>query len=59
MGRAFNKLPERIKYDMDLRKIVDNQRAKMIAAGLKGLEKMDVDALTFEAGMLGDRKSVV
>ena len=53
MGRAFNKLPERIKYDMDLRKIVDNQRAKMIAAGLKGLEKMDVDALTFEAGMLG------
>ena len=38
---------------MDLRKIVDNQRAKMIAAGLKGLEKMDVDALTFEAGMLG------
>ena len=44
MGRAFNKLPERIKYDMDLRKIVDNQRAKMIAAGLKGLEKMDVDA---------------
>lgn len=38
---------------MDLRKIVDNQRAKMIAAGLKELEKMDVDALTFEAGMLG------